>query len=250
MHHCRRHSIWILALLCAVHSVSQAGAPCDTTLEPVRGKLGYQSRDAVRCEGMYASNVSSPSGGLDLVGLTSATLRFDAAGEPVVRLAPAAADGPVRVVGVGIPVKTYYRLDASIPPAGVLVWRLADVVGPLALRPDQIGLVAYLDTDPRLYVPLAREEAGLDSGPALTLLVRPSAAATALYWRSAERLGGTCAAMGPWSSVDTPQGLDRGSPGRIELPAGAAGDLCVEAQAVPTRGGSNLRGLWHIRSGR
>jgi hypothetical protein len=132
----------------------------------------------------------------------------------------------------------------------VFAWRIADVVGPLALRPDQIGLVAYVNTDPRLYVPLAPEDAGSDSGGALLLLLRPSAAATALYWRSAERVAHTCAAMGPWSSVDTPQGLDRGSPGRIELPAGTAGYLCIEAQAVPTPGGSNLRGLWHMRTGR
>jgi formylglycine-generating enzyme required for sulfatase activity len=133
------------------------------------------------------------------------------------------------------PALRHSSARGSIPPAGVFAWRIADVVAPLALRPDQIGLVAYVDSDPRIDVPLAREDAGSDSGGALPLLLRPSAAATALYWRSAERVADTCAAMGPWSSVDTPQGLDRGSAGGVELPAGTAGDLCIEAQAVPTR---------------
>ncbi len=236
--------LWTLVLLCTVHSLTQAAPPCDKSLEPVNGKTGYQSRDAVRCEGMYASNVSSPPGGLDLVGLARGSITFDPNVESVVKLIAVATDQPVRVLGVGIPVKTYYRLDALIPPAGVLEWRLADVVGPLGLRPDQIGLVAFVESDPSLYLPLGREKDG-----AVTLLVRPSDSATELYWRSAERRAGQCGKMGAWSKLDTPGGLDRGSPGRIELPAGTGGDLCLEAQAVPRQGSSNLRGLWHIRTG-
>lgn len=241
----RFRAICLSACLCA--GPTAAAPPCDGTLEPVRGKVGYQARGELRCEGLYASDVSRPAGGLELVALTRGVLRFDPATQTSVRLAPVAADGPVRGRGGGIPVKTYYRLDALIPAGGALDWGLTDVVRPVPLGAEQIGLVAHLESEPRLYLPLALAGQG-GAGP-VTLLLRPGAAATGLWWRSAPRTGDGCGAMSAWRELDHQGPLDPGFPARLPLPDDVAGELCLEAQAVAQRGGRRLRGLWQIRTG-
>lgn len=238
----RRPLLWTSLLLFSAQT-AQAAPPCDPTVEPTQDRSGYKSRDANRCEGMYVAKVSSPAGRLDLVALTRGPLKFDPAAEPVVKLM-AGADEPLRVRGVGIPEKTYYRLDALIPKGGTLEWKLSDVVGPVGLRPDQLGLAAFQEGDPPLYLPLGRD----GSGP-VTLLALPSSPATELYWRSAARKEGRCGPMGKWNTVAPPGGMGPGAPGRIELPANTKGDICLEAQATPRQGSGNLHGLWHIRTG-
>ena len=230
-------------LLVLVTTVVQAADLCDPNLEPIKSRLGYQPRDAVRCEGLYVSNVSAARG-LDLVGLTRGPVLFDPQRDRSLQLIPVVTDRPLRLRGVAIPEKTYYRLDARLPAGGGVDWRLTDVVIPQGLRPDQIGLVALREGDSAVYVPLQAGGSG-----AFTLLLRPSRSATELWWRYASKGAGGCGGMSKWQKVESHWGFDRGAPAKVELPDGVRGELCMEAQAVPREGSANLKNLWQIHLG-
>jgi hypothetical protein len=230
-------------LLVLATAAVQAADLCDPSLEPINSRLGYQPRDAMRCEGLYVSNVSAARG-LDLVGLTRGPVRFDPQRDGSLQLTPVVTDRPLRLRGVAVPEKTYYRLDARLPAGGGLEWRLSDVVIPQGLGPDQLGLVALREGEPAVYVPLQAGGSG-----AVMMLIRPSRSATALWWRYAPQGSGGCGRMSKWRTAESRWGFDRGAPARVELPDELSGALCVEAQAAPREGGANLKSLWRIHLG-
>jgi hypothetical protein len=60
----------------------------------------------------------------------------------------------VVIVARALPLRLYYRMDASLPSAGSMEWPVGEVVLPLGLDPRSIGLVGSVPTGERnIYVP-------------------------------------------------------------------------------------------------
>src|SRR5262249_47462123 len=92
---------------------------CDAHLQPIPGSQGYQKRTgAVRCEGMYRSPVSGF--GLEVVSFITGGLSFDLERDRqlsvLVPVTPSLLGEAVHVRAVGLPLRTYYRMDALVAP--------------------------------------------------------------------------------------------------------------------------------------
>lgn len=94
-----------------------AYSQCDPEIIPVENqRMAYQERsNDSRCEGFYSQKVAAPA--LELVGAVKGDFRFKSDRNEVLELSsPVVRDETVYVQAVGIPIKTYYRMDARILP--------------------------------------------------------------------------------------------------------------------------------------
>jgi hypothetical protein len=232
----------LMALL--LPTAALAAPPCDDSLEPERDESGYRLRDQpTRCEGFYVSPVAAPTG-LDLVRLLRG--RLAAAGD-VLNLAAPGLGQPVRVRGLGLPERTYYRLDGEIAPGQRFRWDLSRVARANRLAAADLGLYGYLPGPEaeRVYVPLALDPPG--ELVAAVLGQQRSERYGTVQWRVAGlRQDGGCEAMkGDWKPLPVPE--PSGQP--VEIPLRDAGTaFCLQVAARPERGGDWRRGLWRIRA--
>jgi hypothetical protein len=154
---------------------SAQGNPCDPGLHPVSDPTGYIPRGS-RCEGVYVSPVSASS--LELISLLRGKLHYKL--QPKTQLilsSPNIADiasGPVRTRAIARPLRTYYRMDATLPTTRRMSWSIDDVLLPLRLSADSIGVFGWVEKGTeKIYVPLRVAQPG-DSTPAgaVELMVR------------------------------------------------------------------------------
>src|SRR5687768_7177265 len=85
---------------------------CDPKLSPLKGSAHDYRPRRDRCEGMYDSLVSGQ--GLDVVSFTRGPLQFSLTRQTVLKVEGATQHPPLNVRAVGISVKTYYRMDATM----------------------------------------------------------------------------------------------------------------------------------------
>jgi hypothetical protein len=135
--------------------------PCPADLRPADASYGYRHRAGPdRCGGMYASLVSGDE--LEMLSFT-----FGRPAEAATRggalfiIAPdlhglgVTAPQSVVVVGRALPLRVYYRLDATLPSNGSISWPVDQVVRPAGLDPNDIGIVGVVKADEgEIYVPL------------------------------------------------------------------------------------------------
>jgi hypothetical protein len=211
---------------------SAQSTQCDHRLRPISGNAGYIWRGD-RCEGFYVSPVAAMD--LEVVSLLKGKLRFDL--QPNVRLevsAPSIAgvtEGPVQVRAVALPLRTYYRMDAVLPPNRPLLWPVDALLLPWRLEANRIGMFGWVGAEAdRTFVPLQAMQPGAPppQGP-LELVVRSSVDVETVKWRSS-------VASEPSSSP--PRWLDAGAtsvpagrPVTIVLPDGPTAVLRVEVTA-------------------
>jgi hypothetical protein len=215
-----------------------AGKSCDGTLTPFPGsQLGYKPLTN-RCEGFYVSKVSS--GSLEVVSLTRGRLDYEWRADVVLEVtAPAAADRPINIRAVAIPLKTYYRMDSQLSPGEDLTWPLRDILHPGKLTADRIGVFGWIgDQGDKEFIPVrVRQIAPLEDrtdqkADVATLVVRSSVDVDSFLWRVSERDGDRCLAYGGWQKIlQAPR--HAGAPVIIQLPEGdnSAQSLCVEVAA-------------------
>ncbi len=230
---------WLVAL--AVFGQAFAADPCEK-LTPVKNPTGYREREpGVRCEGFYVAKVSR-SRQLTLVGLTRGRLEF---GErDSLTIESPLPNLKVRVRGVGIPAKTYYRLDGVIPPGKNFVWPLSEIVKRKHLRADDIGLIGFHGSrggDETIYVPL-----DVGGGRQTILRIIGAERFASVSWRMAFWQGNYCAAMPEkWRKLDPPRFKDE----PVEIPLGQdiSRNLCVEVAAQPMEGDDWRMASWKIQ---
>ncbi len=210
---------------------SAQGNPCDPGLQPAPGNKGYLSRSG-RCEGLYVSPVSAPS--LALISLLRGKLRYDL--QPSVQLilsAPDVADiapGPVHVRAVARPVNTYYRMDAVLPATRQLAWAVEEVLLPLRLAADKLGVFGWVEKGTeKIFVPLhMAPPGGATREGAIECMVRPTVAIDRIVWRASPE-GGLPAVPFPWQDAATR--VAAGQPVTISLPEGPRALVRVEVKA-------------------
>jgi len=203
---------------------------CDSELMPAENPDFQYKKRGNRCEGFYNSKVSA--GGIEVVCLIKGEFHFNLEKNEIVEISsPFVKKQPVRVRAVGIPIKTYYRMDAEIAPGAVLSLPVGEILYPQKLSDEKIGLFGWIEHGAdKIYIPLA-STAKLGKNPnndKIMLYLRTSTDVENLKWRTANMVNGICSTPGDWN--DTQKSFYRsGQPISISLPEAKA--LCVEAAA-------------------
>jgi len=244
----------ILMVLLQFTTIALAGAasPCDPTLKPVQNPEILSTNRSCRCEGFYSAKVST--GSIDMVGLVQGDFRFSLdPDERVTITSPLVTDREVRIRAQGIPIKTYYRMDALIAPEGEFTWPIGDVVFSAKLRYQNIGVYGWIGSEnERLYVPVRTVAAKMKpaaDGRKITLYLRSTVNVRKVQWRSAPVSGGKCGVYDEWNI------LKRGSyraaqPIRIVLPSFGERERCIETAARDQNSARWVKCMVRVRTNR
>lgn len=230
--------IFPLVLVEAIYAQS-----CDNNLKPVKSyRTQYRARADDRCEGFYESTVSS--GSLNIVGVTRGKFKYKF--DPKEKLtvsSPIVNSKTVNVRAVGIPLKTYYRMDAQISPDGSLEWPVGDILYHQELRYKTIGVFGWLGSErEKTYVPVKVASAMLSAPEDNTIYVylRASIDVMNVRWRFADlSADGICAKAGGWTK---PQKSKYYSGQRIvcKVPANKDDSICITVRANAQEGDEAL----------
>jgi hypothetical protein len=241
------HNLLLLSILAVVPAIS-ADSLCDPGLEPVKNSAtAYKQRDA-RCEGFYRSEVSAAN--LAMVSLLASRFDYDVEDHSKLRVnSPLMPDKAIHLRAIGIPLKTYYRLDAELAPGATLDWPL-EVLQRQGIRLSKVGIYGWVPGDPALYVPLVVSPDGSGEQIQPVLRVRPSIDVAKILWRVSELVDGRCAPPGAWQRIEAPSGIHSGRAAAIELPQSSSGALCIWVSAKPKGTGDWLPTMdWRIHVG-
>jgi hypothetical protein len=248
--------------------------PCLNLTAVDNPAIAYKQRGN-RCEGFYQSPVSA--GSLDLVSLLRGRLDFDPKKDTMLYIsAPQVRKRQVHIQAVGIPIKTYYRLDAWLEPGERLEWPL-EIIRKMNLRPGHIGLFGQPviesaeqaePTKSDVYVPLSITRAAggtaggiagvtgedSDAAPApLNLILRSSVDVGAVMWRTSDFDGRQCGRLRSdtaWKPIK-PDWDDRffsGEAIKLRL-LQQVDDFCIEFAAQTVGSASWLKLSLKIRMG-
>ena len=231
-----RLGLAVLVLLLASSHVSAQERPCPK-VQAVMGTAGYQPRAGdPRCEGFYQSPVAGAS--LELLSLTAGPVDYHLHEGGVLHItAPDISrlkSQQVQVQARALPLGTYYRMDATIPPsAQAMSWPMAAVLAPAQLAPDAIGVVAWIEQDARrIYVPVRVADS---SGPApqgtrIIAIMRATVDLDDFRWRSLQ--DGDPGHPPDWKKPQrSGQVLRAGQPIRLELD-GRDRNVEIKAKAI------------------
>jgi hypothetical protein len=191
-------------------------------------KSGYQSRGN-RCEGLYVSNVGSRS--LAVMSFTLGRLQYDLASPAPIEVTAPGQTQPVNVRAVAIPLKTYYRMDATLAPHATLLWPMKDVLAPEGLTDSRIGIFGWRLTDEKeTLVPLRVAAKGASASRTPLLIIQASFDAEKVKWRWGASGQGQCSKLGAWQDA-IQQPVSAGWPIAIDLSELPVGPHCLEAMA-------------------
>ncbi len=261
--HCHRRfltamgrSAFILMLLgltvfvCPGYKKAFSG-PCDPRIldQALEGEMGYKKRGDL-CEGFYRSKVSTPP--IALVAAIQGQWRFKPDKEEVLIIdSPLVTDQAVQVRAVGIPLRTYYRMDGQIGPGQKLRWPLADVIWRQRLSSGKIGLYGWIGREAdKTYVPLrvVPSRHSLAKDKAIRLIFRASLDVESVKWRLSGIKAGFTSRPGPWQDASR-YGYRRGRPIPVLLPPGKQGVLVVDVAAKESRQGRWVKCRVRVRVG-
>lgn len=221
---------------------------CDPKIKPVSiWEIAYRQRGD-RCEGFYRSQVSVRD--IDVVGLIKGNFSFALDKNEVVEISsPFVQDQSVNVRAMGIPIKTYYRMDAKILAGQKLIWPIADVIYPQQLSARRIGVFGWIgDEDNKIYVPLStvsKVNPSITDDRRIRLYLRTSVNVENVKWRVSDVDNDLCSQFSEWQ--DTPQPSFRsGQPICITLPLRGSEQMCVEIVVQETNGAHWLRQIARV----
>lgn len=220
---------------------------CDAQLKPVENKAMQYRVRGNRCEGFYQSTVSAPY--MDVVGVIDGKFRFESSADETLTISASLnKNQPIAVRAVGIPLKTYYRMDARLAPEQTFVWPVKDVLYPNKLSSKDIGIFGWMENgQEKLYVPVAALSTlnPPEQDGKIRLYLRSSVDVRSVQWRAADLVNGSCGEMSAYNKL--PKSLYRtGEAIEIVLPASAAGALCVEVAAQDPNSSEWLKRLARV----
>jgi hypothetical protein len=168
---------------------------------------------------------------LELISLLRGKLHYDL--QPDVQLTIVGPDlsgmaqGPIQVRAVAQPLRTYYRMDTILPKNHRLLWPVKDVLFPLRLHADRVGVYGWIETQPeKLFVPLrVIPQGGSLPRMPIEVIVRSSLDVEGLVWR----LAADKSDPPPWQTGGT--NVPAGHPVTITLPEGPRTILRLEVAA-------------------
>jgi len=220
---------------------------CKDVIAVSDSTITYKDRGN-RCEGFYQSMVSV--GSLDLVGLmVGGELAYDLEKDENISISsPLVRKLEVHVQAIGIPMKTYYRLDGWLQSGVSLDWPLA-IIKKKHLSDRDIGLFGQLVATPEIYVPLA-VVGGSSGSSQITLTLRPVEDVGAIHWRLGTLNGLECGDMSnaKWQLHKPTSGEQffSGEPISVNLQEQRT-DFCIEFAARPEDCGIWLKRLVKVR---
>ena len=153
-------------------------------------------------------------------------------------------DDTINVRAVGIPLKTYYRMDAQIIPNDRLEWPVGDVLYPQELKYKTIGVFGWTGTErEKTYIPIKVASTLLsedEEEKTVYVYLRASIDVMNVRWRFADLLeDGTCAKAGSWIR---PTKNEYYSGQRIvcKVPADKRRPVCITVRADAQEGDESL----------
>lgn len=203
--------------------LAAAAAPAQECqrLPPAPGATGYQQRSGSdRCEGIYVSPVSG--GGLQLLSLTFGRIAFDLDRDALLHIqAPPDAAAGLRLLGSGVPLGLYYRLEAALDPARPFQLPLTAVIRPSRIAAGDLGLVGQRDAGGgrRIFVPLrvaTNATRVAATGRDISAVLRPDSDVFNVRWRLTPA-GATPEAHRPLAGAEGP--VPAGQRLEIAIPA-------------------------------
>jgi len=169
----------LLCLFLVSSPVSAQKLPCLDLVPVDNPAITYKQRGD-RCEGFYQSPVAAES--LTLVGLLYGRIEFDAKKNQGLHITiPQTIKQQVHIQAAGIPLKTYYRLDAWVQSGQKFTWPL-EIIGKMQVSPANIGLLGMSVANSGVHVPLVLEDNFPPSAP-LNLTLRSSVDVSTVHWR-------------------------------------------------------------------
>ncbi len=207
---------------------------CDKDIRPDDNRtIAYRKRDN-RCEGFYRSEVTANP--IDVVSLMKGRLRFKLDKNEVIEVSsPFIRNRPVHVRAVGIPIKTYYRMDAELDPGGKLVWPVGEVIYQKRLHAEKIGVFgSVMNQKKEIYVPVstaAKLAKNAANDEMIRLCLRIAADVEIVKWRYAAVINDLPGQSGNWQDVGKRR-YRIGRPICVTLPQQTkTGELFVEIAA-------------------
>jgi hypothetical protein len=228
---------WFVSLLVILSlqvTIAHAQPPACKDPQIVPSKvLPYQQRQN-RCEGFYDSPVA---GTLELLAFLTEPVIFNWQEDVVLDVSAPGISKEVNVRAVGLPLKTYYRMDARLKGPEHLVWPIRDVLYPGGLNADRIGAFGWRkEDDNTVYLPLRIVEQNPPSGSgprtAPFVIIRSSVDIETVRFRWATIVTGRCGTPSRWEAPS--QGvINAGQPLKIGLATNRGGSTCLEVRARP-----------------
>jgi hypothetical protein len=194
-----------------------------------------------RCEGFY---VAHPVGKfLEVVGVIAGRFHFTFNEEEVLNISsPVILDHLIQVRAVGLPPKTYYRMDAQLEPGQTLTWPVRDVIYPRKLSYNEIGVFGWIGEETeQTYVPITIVPTivPVENDEKIRLYLRTTGDVLGkAMWRSSDEVDGECSGLNEstWNNIS----ISSEQPWQLfqfSLPSSETGILCVEIMAESRRTG-------------
>ena len=178
------------------------------------------------------------------MGLTLGRLRFDPAKTKILKISsPLVTNQKLRIQAVGIPLKTYYRMDAELAAGQSFTWPVGQVLGRKRLTGDKLGLVGMLQDRKDTFVPLALDNV---QSKDIFLTMRAAVDVDSVQWRHSKFNTGICGKLLPWNELASINGFSSGQGIEIQLPENNFQPLCFEVAALPKNSGTWMKRFFYI----
>ena len=188
----------LLLLLCFSAAPVAAQRDCALRVTTTNDTTGYRARTGDRrCEGMYVGLQAEPLK-VQPISFVKGGLRFpakaDAASRNAMIRAVAVPERTTRLqlIGRGAESNLNWALDAELAPGSVVNWNLGEVVIPVGLTDDKIGVLALVPAgSPSAEPVLVPVEVMVANAPGadrseLELIFRVPGAGAARWWIEGE----------------------------------------------------------------
>lgn len=141
-------AICLYLLLSQIISFGQ----CDNTLKPSDNtQVSYKTRGN-KCEGEYSAKVSAPS--LEVVGFTIGIFSYKFEKTEAIEIVNSTGSD-INIRSSAIPIKTYYRMDASLKNGQALKWDIEDVLIALQIHSNYLGVFGWTESGiEKTYIPV------------------------------------------------------------------------------------------------
>lgn len=203
MHVIYRISLCTIIFLIALIVSKKNFAQCDTEISPDENKeIAYKERGN-RCEGYYVGRVGCPS--IDLVGLVRGhfTFAFNRE-EEIITVESSITDRSINLRAVGVPLRTYYQMDAILAPNERFEWPVEDIIYPMRLNAEIINIYGWIGSEnQKIYIPV-KSTSYLNSSVAdsiVRLYIRTNTEVSKVIWRVARYNQGYCENFEEWNEI-------------------------------------------------
>jgi hypothetical protein len=227
--------ISIFLTICFSPDTICAGAICDN-LTSAKGKYGYQPRTKQgvnRCEGFYISTISAKS--LEMVSLLKGPAKFSLQDNTIIDVSSDVSNlvtGDIHIRAVAKPVRTYYRMDATLQQGELLEWPAGEVLVPNKLSLEKLGILGWIESEEhKIFVPLKVKQKGEnDISNDINLTVRARVDYEKIIYRVSKTIQEGQEETSEWEKIA--DSLYAGRSLTFKIPSGDNAILEVEIAAI------------------